>query len=87
MHKAIEVVNSQFAWDEDITGAELAGKGTATAKASALTERLIRIWSGPQGAAKAAAAAGANVKVTMESGRTVATYPIPGVAGAIAGPR
>ena len=85
MYKAIEVVNGQFAWDEDIAGAELiAGKGTATPKAGALTERLIRIWSGPQGAAKAAAAAGANLKVTMENGKTVATYPIPGVAGAIA---
>jgi hypothetical protein len=84
MHKAIEVVNNQFAWDEDIAGAELAGKGTATARASALTERLIRIWSGPQGAAKAAAAAGANLKITMENGKTVATYPIPGVGGAIA---
>ncbi len=85
MHKAIEVINGQFAWDEDIAGAALvAGKGTATRKSAALTERLIRIWSGPQGAAKAAAAAGANLKVTMENGKTVATYPIPGVAGAIA---
>ena len=39
---------------------------------------------GPQGAAKAAAAAGANMKVTMESGKTVVTHSIPGVAGAIA---
>lgn len=85
MRKAIEVVSGQFAWDEDIAGAELvAGKGTATGKPAALTERLIRIWSGPQGAAKAAAAAGANLKVTMEGGKTVATYPIPGVAGASA---
>ena len=85
MRKAIEVVSGQFAWDEDIAGAELvAGKGMATTKPAALTERLIRIWSGPQGAAKAAAAAGANLKVTMEGGKTVATYSIPGVAGASA---
>ena len=85
MHKAIEVVSGTFAWDEDMAGAELvAGKGTATAKSVALTERLIRIWSGPQGAAKAAAAAGANLKITMENGKTVATYPIPGVTGATA---
>ncbi len=85
MRKAIEVVSGKFAWDEDIAGAELiAGKGTATPKPNALTERLIRIWSGPQGAAKAAAAAGANLKVTMEGGKTVATYAIPGVAGAVA---
>jgi hypothetical protein len=85
MHKGIEVVSGQFAWDEDIAGAELVpGKGAATAKPAALTERLIRIWSGPQGAAKAAAAAGANLKVAMENGKTVVTYPIPGVAGATA---
>ena len=85
MHKAIEVVSGQFAWDEDVAGAELiVGKGTATAKPASLTERLIRIWSGPQGAAKAAAAAGANVKIAMENGKTVASYPIPGVPGAVA---
>lgn len=85
MHKAIEVVSGLSAWDEDVMGAELIpGKGTATAKPAALDERLIRIWSGPQGAAKAAAAAGANLKVTMENGKTVVMYPIPGVAGAIA---
>ena len=84
-HQAIEVVSGQFAWDEDMMGAELiAGKGTATARLGALNERLIRLWSGPQGAAKAAAAAGANLKVTMANGKTVATYPIPGVAGAMA---
>jgi hypothetical protein len=84
-HNAIEVVSGQFAWDEDIVGAELtAGRGTATPRPAAFTERLIRIWSGPQGAAKAAAAAGASLKVTTENGKTVATYPIPGVAGAVA---
>ena len=85
MRKGIEVVSGTFAWDEDIPGAELVpGKGTATARPAALTERLVRIWSGPQGAAKAAAAAGANLKVTMENGKTVAAYPIPGAAGAVA---
>ena len=83
--KGIEVVSGTFAWDEDMAGAELvAGKGTATPKPAALNERLIRIWSGPQGAAKAAAAAGANLKVTTENGKTVVAYPIPGVAGAMA---
>lgn len=84
-HKTIEVVSGQFAWDEDVIGAELIpGKGTATPKPAALNDRLIRIWSGPQGAAKAAAAGGANTKVTVEGGKTVLTYPIPGVTGAIA---
>ena len=84
-HKAIEVVSEQFAWDEDIMGAELVpGKGKATPNQAALNERLIRLWSGPQGAPKAAHAAGANTKVTTEGGKTVLTYPIPGVAGAVA---
>jgi hypothetical protein len=66
-------------------GAQLvAGKGTATSMMATLNERLIRIWSGPQGAVKAAAAAGANLKVASENGKTVVTYPIPGVAGTIA---
>ena len=85
MHKAIEVVSGQFAWDEDMAGAGLiAGKGTATPKPDALNERIIRIWSGPQGAAKAAAAAGASVKVMVENGKTIVTYRVPGVAGAVA---
>ena len=85
MRKGIEVVSGQFAWDEDIVGAELVpGKGTATPNRAALNERLIRLWSGPQGAPKAAVAGGANTKVTVEGGKTVLTYPIPGVRGAVA---
>ena len=83
--KAVEVVSGNFAWDEDIAGAELVpGKGTATPKPAARAERLIRLWSGPQGAPKAAVAAGANTKVTTVGGKTVLTYPIPGVPGATA---
>ncbi len=84
-YKGIEVVSGQYAWDEDIPGAELvAGKGKATPKPDLLNERLIRLWSSPQGAPKAAAAAGANAKVTTEGGKTIVTYPIPGVTGAVA---
>jgi hypothetical protein len=82
-HKAIEVVSGQYAWDEDVMGAGLEpGRGTATPKPEALTERLIRIWGGPQGAPKAAAAGGANTKVAVENGKVVVTFPIPGVQGA-----
>lgn len=85
MVKAIEVVSGEFAWDEDIPGAELVpGKGKATPNPAARNERLIRLWSGPQGAPKAAFAGGANTKVTTVGGKTVLTYPIPGVAGAVA---
>jgi hypothetical protein len=51
----IEVVSGHDAWDEDIPGAELvAGKGKATPAPNAVDERLIRLWSSPQGAPKAA---------------------------------
>ena len=42
------------------------------------------LWSGPQGAPKAAVAAGTNTKVSTVAGKTVLTYPIPGVPGATA---
>ncbi len=52
-YKAIEVVSGQYAWDEDIVGAEIVpGRGKAAPKPAALNERLIRLWAGPQGAAK-----------------------------------
>ena len=84
-HKAIDVVSGQFAWDEDMVGAGLVpGRGTATPNRAALNERLIRLWSSPQGAPKAAVAGGENTKVAMEGGKPVVTFPIPGVQGAIA---
>jgi len=53
----IEVVSGQYAWNEDIPGAEiLAGKGKATPMPAAVQERLIRLWASPQGALKAAEA-------------------------------
>ncbi len=83
--KGIEVVSGQYSWDEDQVGAGLvAGKGTATPKPAARDERLIRIWAGPQGAAKAAGDGGANTKVSVEGGKAVVTFPIPGVTGATA---
>lgn len=84
-YKAIEVVSGQFAWDEDVMGAGLVpSRGTTTPKPALVTERLIRIWAGPQGAAKAATAGGAATKVAMEGGKPVVTFPIPGVQGATA---
>ena len=51
----IEVVSGAYAWNEDIQGAELVpGQGKATPMAAAVEERVIRLWSGPQGAFKAA---------------------------------
>jgi hypothetical protein len=51
----IEVLSGAYAWNEDIQGAELiAGKGKATPMPATVEERMIRLWSGPQGAFKAA---------------------------------
>ena len=56
----IEVVSWQYAWNENIAGAELvSGAGQATATPNTVQERLIRLWASPQAAPKAALA-GAN---------------------------
>ena len=72
----IEVVSWQYAWNEDIRGAEIGGtKGKAAAMPATVQDRLIRIWAGPQGAAKAALAGtmdtwtlGANPGVVLADG-------------------
>src|SRR6266550_7352047 len=75
----VEVVNGQYAWDEDIVGAEIVpGKGKATPRATLLRERLIRLWASPQGAPKAAAAGKESTTVDSSTGKVVVTYPIPG---------
>lgn len=84
-YKAIEVLSGQYAWDEDVVGAELApGRGKTTPKPTALHERLIRLWAGPQGAPKAAVAGGDKTTVSHDTGKPVVTFPIPGVPGAVA---
>ena len=74
----VEVVNGQYAWNESVSGAEIAGtKGTVTPMAAAVQERLIRIWASPQGAPKAALLGvnptvewGANPSVGIKDGTT-----------------
>ena len=85
-HEEIQVVGDRWAWNElGFPGAGLVpGKGTALPVMDALNERLIRLWSGPQGAVKAAGMGGTNTKVGVEGGKTTVTYPIPGIPGAIA---
>jgi len=64
-YSAIETVSGDYAWNEDIPGAEIvAGKGKATPMPAALRERLIRLWAGPQGAPKAALAGAAGTPAT-----------------------
>src|SRR5215218_10534465 len=51
----VEVLSGAYTWNEDIPGAELVpGKGKATPMPATVDERMIRLWSGPQGAFKAA---------------------------------
>jgi hypothetical protein len=58
----IETISGDYAWDEDIPGAEIVpGEGTATPRPSAYEERLIRLWASPHGAPKSAIAAAAGV--------------------------
>jgi len=110
-YSTIETVSGEYAWNEDMPGAEIVpDKGKATPMPAALQERLIRIWASPQGAPKAAIAAaaglpssetfaqnpamllerqrptgaGAATTLSWETGQPVLTFPIPGVAGAIA---
>src|SRR6187397_982191 len=75
-YQNVEVVSGQYAWDEDIPGAEIvAGKGKATPKPNLVRERLIRLWASPQGAPKAAAAAKENASVSWDTGKAVVTFP------------
>jgi len=60
----IETISGEFAWDEDIPGAEIIpGEGKATPTPDAYEERLIRLWASPHGAPKAALAAAAGVSL------------------------
>src|SRR5215510_626613 len=79
-YQNVEVVNGQYAWDEDIPGAEIvAGKGKATPMPAAVQERLIRLCASPQGAPKAAILGvneaeewGANPATLLKDGVTMA---------------
>jgi hypothetical protein len=58
----IETMSGDYAWDEDIPGAEIvAGEGMATPRPGTLDERRVRLWASPHGAPKAALAAAAGV--------------------------
>jgi hypothetical protein len=70
----VETMSGDYAWDEDIPGAELVpGKGTATPRPAALEERRIRLWASPHGAPKAAIAAAAGLPVSESFGQNPAT--------------
>ena len=70
----IETISGQYAWDEDIPGAEIIpGEGKATPRPAAFQERLIRLWASPHGAPKAAIAAAAGVPLSESFAENPAT--------------
>ena len=72
-YKNVETMSGDYAWDEDIPGAELvAGKGKATPRPASLEERRIRLWASPHGAAKAAIAGAAGLSVSESFGQNPA---------------
>src|SRR5688572_9018188 len=71
--KNVETLSGDYAWDEDIPGAELVpGQGKATPRPAALEERRIRLWASPHGAPKAAIAAAAGLPTTESFGENPA---------------
>ena len=85
-HHEIQVVSGEYAWNEvGEPGAGLVpGHGTAVPAMGMVNERLTRLWSGPQGWVKAARMGGGTTEMTVEGGKLVLTFPIPGVPGGTA---
>lgn len=67
----VHVVAGDFAWNETEAG------GTATPMRQAAQERLLQIWTLPQGIVKAARLAAAKATFTTEGGKPVITFPLP----------
>src|SRR5262245_3118014 len=77
-----QVVNNRCAWNEAVPGAGFIPGTTATPAPGTVKDRLLRLWSTPHGALKAAERAGPNAKVSTEKGATIITFPL---AGALSG--
>ena len=69
--RQIQSVSGAFAWNDTEPGMN----GTPAPEAA--NERLIQLWTTPIGVIKAATAAGANTKVTVEGGATVLAFSLP----------
>jgi serine protease AprX len=74
-HHEIQVVAGNVAWNE-------AEPGNDTSAMETVSERLTDLWTGPLALVRAAAAAGANTRVTAEDGKIVLRFAVPGVADA-----
>ena len=74
--RRIEVVNGGAAWNE-------AEPGVNPSPAAAMAaERQLMIWTLPAGVIKAAAAAGGKATASVESGKTILSFPVVEVSGA-----
>jgi hypothetical protein len=72
-YRNVETLSGEYAWDEDMPGAELVpGKGKATPNPAALVERKIRLWASPHGAVKAAIAGAAGLPPSESFGENPA---------------
>lgn len=69
--RQVQVVAGEFAWNETEPGLN------ATPMLQAAHERLLHIWTLPQGVIKAARLAGAKATFTTEGGKPVITFPLP----------
>ncbi len=69
--RQIQVVAGELAWNETEPG------GTATPMLPAAHDRLLLIWTLPQGVIKAARQAGPKATLTSEGGKPVITFPLP----------
>ena len=73
-YSIVENMSGDYAWDDDIPGAELVpGKGKSTPNRAALTDRRIRLWAGPHGSIKAAIAGAAGMHPLQSFGQNPAT--------------
>jgi hypothetical protein len=72
-YKNVETLSGEYAWDEDMPGAELVpGKGKATPQPATLEERRIRLWASPHGAPKAAIAGATGMPASESFGENPA---------------
>lgn len=67
----VQVVAGDLAWNETEPGVN------ATPAPESVRERLLQVWTLPQGLIKAAVAAGTSTTASVEAGNPVLTFPLP----------
>lgn len=84
--REIHAVSGGHAWNEvgQLGGGLDPGYGSAEPAMTAVNDRLLWLWTTPYGVYKTAVAAGANLKVSTEGGKTVLNYAL--AEGGIMGP-